>query len=94
MRAWALLVMGRDEEAAKSAQTAVQRPNAQHWAYATLSATLGHLGRLQEARAAVDELLKRKPDFSTDFVRKFVYYNKNPDHLERYIEGLKRAGLE
>ncbi len=55
---------------------------------------MGHLGRLQEARAAVDELLKRKPDFSTDFVRKFVYYNKNPDHLERYIEGLKRAGLE
>ena len=93
MRAWALLVIGHDEEAAKSAHASVQRPNAQHWAYATLSATLGHLGRLEDARAALDELLKRKPDFSADFVRRFVYYNKNPDHLERYIEGLKKAGL-
>ncbi len=71
----------------------MQRPNAQHWAYATLSSVLGHIGRFDEARAARDELLKRKPDFSTDFVRKFVYYNKNPDHLERYIEGLVKAGL-
>jgi adenylate cyclase len=93
MRAWALLVMGHDETAAKSAHLSVQRPNAQHWAYATLSSVLGHLGRFDEARAARDELLKRKPDFSTDFVRRFVYYNKNPDHLERYIEGLVKAGL-
>jgi len=93
MRAWALLVMGQYEEAAKSARLSVRRPNAQIWAYATLCTVLGHLGDLDEARASLDELLKRRPDFSTDFVRKFVYYNKNPAHLERYIEGLKNAGL-
>lgn len=94
MRAWALLVMGRYEEAAKSARISVRRPNAQIWAYTTLSTVLGHLGQRDEARVALEELLERKPDFSADFVRRFVYYNKNPAHLDRYIEGLKKAGLE
>ncbi len=93
MRAWALLVMGLDEEAAKSARTAVRRPNAQHWAYATLCAVFGHLGRLDEARAARDEMLRRKSNFSIGFVRKFVYYNKVSEHLERYIDGLRKAGV-
>jgi TolB-like protein/Flp pilus assembly protein TadD len=93
MRAWALLVMGRYEEAAKSARMSVRKPNADLWAYATLSAVLGHLDLLGEARIAREELLKRKPDFSLGFVRQFVYYNKIPAHLERYIDGLRRAGL-
>lgn len=55
---------------------------------------LSHLGQRDEARVALEDLLERKPDFSADFVRRFVYYNKNPAHLDRYIEGLKKAGLE
>jgi adenylate cyclase len=93
MRAWALVVMERYGEAAKSAHLSVQRPNAQHWAYATLGSALGHLGQLEEVRNARDELLRIKPDFTTALVRKLVYYNKIPAHLERYIEGLKKAGL-
>ncbi len=93
MRAWALLVMGRYEEAAKSARMSVRKPNADLWAYATLSAVLGHLDLLDEVRIAREELLKRKPDFSLSFVRRFVYYNKIPAHLDRYIDGLRSAGL-
>jgi tetratricopeptide (TPR) repeat protein len=93
MRAWALLVMGRYEEAAKSARMSVRKPNADLWAYATLSAVLGHLDLFDEVRIAREELLKRKPDFSLSFVRRFVYYNKIPAHLERYIDGLRCAGL-
>ncbi len=93
MRAWALVVMGQYEEAAKFARMSVRRPNADLWAYATLSAALGQLDLRDEARIARDELLKRKPEFSLGFVRRYVYYNKVPDHLERYIDGLRRAGL-
>jgi TolB-like protein/cytochrome c-type biogenesis protein CcmH/NrfG len=93
MRAWALLVMGREKEAAESARMSVRKPNADLWAYATLSAVLGHLDLVDEARIAREELLKRKPDFSLGFVRQFVYYNKVPAHLERYIDGLRKAGL-
>jgi len=93
MLAWALLVVGRYEEAAKSARMSVRRPNADLWAYATLSAALGCLNLLDEARAAREELLKRRPDFSLGFVKRFVFYNKIPDHLERYLDGLRKAGL-
>jgi tetratricopeptide (TPR) repeat protein len=93
MRAWALIVMGKYEEAAKSARMSVRIPNADIWAYATLSAVLGHLDLLDEASMAREELLKRKPDFSQGFVRRFVYYNKTPAHLDRYIDGLRKAGL-
>jgi tetratricopeptide (TPR) repeat protein len=93
MRAWALVVMGQYEEAAKFARMSVRRPNADLWAYATLSAALGQLDLRDEARIARDELLKRKPEFSLGFVRRYVYYNKVPDHLERYIDGLRKAGL-
>lgn len=93
MRAWALLVMGRYEEAAESARLSVRKPNADLWAYATLSAALGHLDRLDEASLARAELLKRQPDFSLGFVKCFVFYNKNRAHLERYLDGLRKAGL-
>jgi TolB-like protein/Flp pilus assembly protein TadD len=93
MRAWALIVLGRHEEALISARTSVRRPNAQLWAYATLSSVLGHLDLRDEARLAREEVLKRKPNFSLGFVRRFVYYNKVPAQLERYIDGLRKAGL-
>ena len=93
MRAWALIVLGRYKEALFSARTSVRRPNAQLWAYATLSSVLGHLDLLDDARISREELLKRNPDFSLGFVRRFVYYNKISAHLERYIDGLRKAGL-
>ncbi len=94
MRGSALLILGRYEEAARSANKAVRRPSAPFWAHATYTASLGHLGRLDEARTALEELLRRNPDFSCEFVRKYVYYNKVTAHLDRYIDGLKKAGLE
>jgi TolB-like protein len=93
MRAWALIVLGRYEEAAESARISVRRPNADLWAHSTLCAALGHLGRLDEAAAARGKLLERKPDISLGFVRRSVYYNKVPAHLEVYLDGLRKAGL-
>jgi TolB-like protein/Flp pilus assembly protein TadD len=93
MRAWALLILERDEEALDSARTAVRKPNADVWAHATLCAALGQLGKLQEAETARKELLKRMSDFSCDFVKRSVYYYKEPNQLARYLEGLIKAGL-
>jgi len=41
----------------------------------------------------VEELLRRKPDFSRSFVRKRLFYVKDPAQLELYLEGLRRAGI-
>jgi TolB-like protein len=93
MRAWALLVMGRYESAANAARASVRRPNPQFWAFATLCAALGQLGLADEIKTAQIELFKRKPDFSVGFVEQYVYYNKVPEQLARYTEGLRKAGV-
>jgi TolB-like protein/DNA-binding SARP family transcriptional activator len=93
MRAWALVASERDEEALVSARVSVRRPHAQHWAYATLCVALARLGRYDEIPPVKAELLRRMPDFSVRFVREYVFYNKEPAHLESYIEGLLDAGL-
>jgi len=93
MLAWACLQTKRYEVAVEWSSKAIRRPNAEFWAYANLAAALGHLGRRDEAIVALGELLRRNPDFSPKFLRKHVYYNRVPDHLEHYIDGLRKAGL-
>jgi TolB-like protein len=93
MRAWALLVSGRAEEALGSARASVRRPHAQHWAYATLCVVLARLGRYDEIPPIREELQRRMPGFSARFVREYVFYNKVPAHLDLYIKGLLDAGL-
>ena len=85
----------RDEfaEAASWAQRAVQIPNAQYWARAHLVAALGHLDDHLEAARAVRDLLEVKPDFSLDFAREHLFYLKRPDQIEKYLDGLHKAGV-
>jgi tetratricopeptide (TPR) repeat protein len=58
-----------------------------------LAASLGHLDRREEAKAALQEGRKRAEwEVTATHLRRTLYY-KNPDWLERYIEGLRKAGL-
>jgi TolB-like protein len=50
------------------------------------------LGREEEARAEAEELLKLKPDFSLDGLRKTQPY-KDPAHLESWLRALRKAGI-
>jgi TolB-like protein len=75
------------------AQRATRVPNAHYWAFAHRVSALGHLERPEELRVAAGELLERKPDFSCGFARKWLFYVKDADQLELYVEGLRRAGM-
>ena len=75
------------------AQRATRVPNAHYWAFAHRVAALGHLQRPEECAKAVSDLLQRKPDFSCSFARKRLFYVKNGNQLELYLEGLRRAGI-
>ncbi len=75
------------------AQRATRVPNAHYWAFAHRVSALGHLERTQESTAAANDLLQRKPDFSCSFARKRLFYLKDRDQLELYLEGLRRAGI-
>ena len=80
-------------EAASWARKSVQIPNAQYWARAHLVAALGHLGDQDQARIAVADLMKIKPEFSLAFARKHLFYLKRSEQIEAYVDGLRRAGL-
>jgi adenylate cyclase len=58
-----------------------------------LAASYGQLGRFEEAKVAFKELLLLMPSMTINDVRKQVPF-KNPVHMERYIDGLRKAGLK
>lgn len=58
-----------------------------------VAASCGQLGRTQEAASELNELLKLMPGMTADDVRKQVPF-KRPRDMERYIEGLRKAGLK
>ena len=91
--AMARLFMKQHEAAAQWARDAVRLPNSHFWANAILVAILGHLDRPEETRAAVTELLRRKPEFSCQFARKHLFYIKVPAQMDHYIAGLRNAGV-
>ncbi len=62
-------------------------------AHHRLVASLGHLGRIEEASAALRELLRWQPDFSKDYIDA-AYPFKNPEHHDLILEGLRKAGWE
>ena len=92
-RALAHIFAREFELAADWAQKATRVPNAHYWAFAHRVSALGHLNRAEELRDALTELLQRKPDFSSSYARKRLFYIKNSDQLELYIAGLRRAGI-
>ncbi len=57
-----------------------------------LAAPLAHLGRIEEARAAVAEALEQKPDLPLSYLKKTLP-TKQPDGLDPYLDGLRKAGM-
>lgn len=57
-----------------------------------LAASYGQLGRIEEAGTELKELLILMPGMTSDDVRKQVPFKK-PSDMERYVDGLRKAGL-
>ena len=51
-----------------------------------------HLGRLDDARSAAAEVLRLQPGYSLAVTRAALG-GADPDFLERYLDGLRKAGL-
>ena len=64
-----------------------------YWSYAVLASALGNLGQTADAREALDEALRRKPDLSLAFLETTLP-TKQPGGLGPYFDGLRKAGLE
>jgi TolB-like protein/predicted Zn-dependent protease len=57
-----------------------------------LAASYGHLGRIQEAASALQEVRRLYPGATIESMRASHLSNQT-QHTERYIEGLRKAGL-
>jgi len=92
LKGHALTLLHCYDEALIWAKKAVQRPNATLWAFTGEAVALAHLGRIDEARAALNRALAIKSDLSSDFFRSVLPW-KDSSHLEHYTDGLRKAGL-
>jgi adenylate cyclase len=75
-------------EAVTSARGSLQARPDQPGVYRLLAASYGYLGRTEEAKSALETLLRLMPDFAAAHLRVFL----PPDVVERYLEGLRKAG--
>ena len=80
------------EEAVRWAQRSVQRTR-RALAFRALAASYAQLDRLPEARSALEEELRMEPDLTLSKVRQ-QNLSTTPDFLERWLEGLRKAGLK
>jgi DNA-binding SARP family transcriptional activator len=89
----ACIFNGEYEQAEDWARKSVSVANSHYLANAAMASVLGHLGRAEEAREAVQDLLELKPDFTCDFARERLFYLRDEAQIDRYVEGLKLAGV-
>jgi TolB-like protein/Flp pilus assembly protein TadD len=92
-RAFAHFSLGELKSAAFFARKGTRTPNATHFPFATLAASLGLLGEREEAQAAAADLLERKPGYTCSFAREDLFFCGNQEFIDRYAEGLRRAGV-
>lgn len=90
-RAFVLFALERYEEALEWAQRARLSPNPRTMTFAIFAGVLSKLGRRQEARAAVGDLLEHAPGLSCARYRRNLF--GTPDVMARLVEALGEAGL-
>jgi adenylate cyclase len=84
--------VGRYEEAIAFYKKALQRAPNDILTHLNLTRTYSWAGRLEEARAQADEILRINPKYSLEQAAKTSFYKKQTDR-ERYLDALRKAGL-
>jgi adenylate cyclase len=93
IHALACILSGDYEDALHWARKTIQNPRSTgYWPQAALAASLAHLGQEDEARGAVAAALEAMPDLTLAYLEKTLP-TKEPGGLDRYLEGLRKAGL-
>ena len=86
-------VLGHFQQGEECARQATRHPKAGFWAYAHLAQALAGQQKPEQARAALDTLLKMRPNFSREFFEG-VWPNCDRTFLAVYFGLLRDAGLD
>jgi tetratricopeptide (TPR) repeat protein len=98
-RGHALILLGRDEEAIHALISALDANPKNLFSHAFLAAAYAHLGRSDEARAALAAYLQRRPGATISTFRRLspvplaLTSPKYQQQHERLKEGLRKAGM-
>lgn len=85
-------LMEHHDEAASSYLASIERSPRHIGARIGLAVTYGELGRVEEAKREAAEILNINPAFTiTRYANALTY--KNPEHAERALGALRKAGL-
>jgi TolB-like protein/Tfp pilus assembly protein PilF len=93
IRAMGHLSLGELDLAEEFARKATRYSNSNHWPFSVLASVLGLLGHTEEARRTVDTMLEHSPSFTLEAARSELFYCGDNGLTERYLDGLRRAGL-
>jgi TolB-like protein len=93
VRALAHFSLDELKSAAFFARKAIRQPNASYFPHALLVATLGAAGDIAAAREAVPDLMAKKPSYTRAYARQDFFYCSDEGLVERYLKGLRRAGV-
>jgi len=90
--------VGRHEEAIRLAEKLYRLADSReekfisYWYYAIMAMNYIRLGRNEEAQRAAAEVRRIFPEYSLEWDKQFSVY-RDPEHLERQHEDLRKAGL-
>ena len=85
--------LGEYDRAIDAIEQRLARNPQSETAYALLASCYAWLGRFEDARKAWEQALRINPSFSIERSRRVRPF-RNPEHFERRVEGLRKAGLE
>jgi len=87
----AYLYLAQYETAVEWGQKSVQK-NVAWTGRVPYASALGHLGRVEEARAACEDLQRLEPKSTVDFVQQRVLMPHQP-YMDLLLDGLRKAGM-
>jgi adenylate cyclase len=85
-------LLGQLDSAIRAFKQSIVRESEYLSAHTNLASIYGELGKLEEAKEPVREILRLAPDFSIKAYMKGLSFS-NPEVLTRMEEGLRKAGL-
>lgn len=89
---FANFALGRYDEAVQWAQRGMREKSGMTWAYRDLATYFALAGKVNEAKAALAELVAMRPNLTIAMVGEALRFIE-PSLLKRYLDGLRIAGL-